>query len=355
MSWPIPDPDAIADRAATVYETAPALAGIDARSPNRVATANTRIVAMAAFDAYLHQAGIERELWPDTAVDNLLRLAAIYGVQQVAAQPSAGNLLVTGTATTPIAAGTTFSAPNGYVYATAATAALAGSTPVALPLVCTTTGAATNIAAGVVLTAVSPITGLSPQTGTVDSNGLTGGADIETLDALRARLLQRIRSDAAAGNSGDWASWVRAAIPNVLQVAVLPRWTGIGNVGLAVVMAGPAAPTAPQLAAISAYVNDPSRRPVTSSGIVLAATLTPVNVQLVLNPDTSAARAAALAALQEAFALDATVGGAVFTSRLDSAISAGDGEYSHERIAPAADVVMTATQFPVLGTVTWGA
>jgi hypothetical protein len=68
----------IASRAASVFEGA--LPGDpDARSTNSALGATCRVVAPALYGAYLQQAAMETELWPDTAVDNLDRLPASRG------------------------------------------------------------------------------------------------------------------------------------------------------------------------------------------------------------------------------------------------------------------------------------
>ena len=145
-------------------------------------------------------------------------------------------------------------------------------------------------------------------------------------------------------------TWAKDALSTVAYVETLPAWTGLGNVGVAIAMSGPRVPTSPELAAVAAYIN--ARRPVTAAVFVLGATLLPINISLHLIPDTVATRAAVTAALQIAFLQDAQIGGTVFASRLDNAIS-GSGEYAHERFSPTADVAVGATQLPTIGTVSF--
>ena len=65
MTWPLPAPGVIAGQVASVYESAPGLAGIDARSPNTIAGVNARAIEMALFDLYLFQSNLAAELMPD--------------------------------------------------------------------------------------------------------------------------------------------------------------------------------------------------------------------------------------------------------------------------------------------------
>lgn len=353
MPWPIPTPDVIASQAASIYEGA--LPGDpDARSPNSVLGATARVVGMATYGVYLGQAAQAIELWPDTAVENLDRLAGIKGLTRDPATPASFDTALQGILSITVPAGTQATGPNNLVYQTTAAVTLSGSSPVVANWVCTTAGSAGTLAAGASLTLVSPLFYLTSQTTTVVADSaLTPGEDEESNDSLRARLLLAWRTDAAAGNAADWAGWVRAALPGASYVAVLPRWGGLGNVGLAVAMAGPAVPSSGQLSTIGAYVSDPSRCPVTAVPVVFAATLQPVGVTLHLVPDTLATRAAATAALGRFFLQDAAIGGTIAMSRLDAALSAGDGEWEHVRSAPGADVVCASTNLPVLGGVSF--
>jgi uncharacterized phage protein gp47/JayE len=202
---------------------------------------------------------------------------------------------------------------------------------------------------------------LAPQSATVVADdALTPGEDVETNESLQARLLLKIRSDAKAGNSADWASWTQAVLPLVQYVSVFPRWAGIGNVGIAIAMAGPTAPTSTQITTLTTALSNPDQCPVCAVPIVFAAAFVPVNFTLHLVPDTLATRAAAIAALGQFFLQDASISnpakansGTIAMSRADAALSAGDGEWEHVRSAPTADVTVAAGSLPVLGSVTF--
>jgi uncharacterized phage protein gp47/JayE len=206
-----------------------------------------------------------------------------------------------------------------------------------------------------VLTLVNPLGGLSPQTATVDSSGLSG-EDIEDKETWRTRILQRIRERGAGGDADDYVQWTHEVLPTALARALSPA---IGMVTIAFAM--PSAltwrvPTGPEIDAVQAYVNDASaRKPLGAPEVdVIAVTLQPVDVTLSLNPDTTATRAAASNALALFFLRDAAIGGAIDVSRLDAAVSSASGEFSHERTAPSADTAAAdATSLLTLGTVTF--
>ena len=347
MSWPVPAPGEIASRAAAVFEGA--LPGIDARSPNTVAGAISRVTDMALADVYFELGYLAAELMPDTAIDTLDRHANTWGVPRLQPTAAIGNASFAGTVGAPIPAGLTFTAPSRAVVATAAAGTIGGGGTVVLPLVAAVAGSNGNQPGGTVLTIVSPLAGLNPQSCTLDGFGLSAGTDIEPIEAWRARILRRIRAPAMGGAAADYTTWVNEVLSGTI-VQPVPNGGGLGTVVVWITQGMTVASPA-EVALVQAYLD--VVRPVTAAVTVLAASLVPVNVTLHLSPDTAAIRAAAINALALAFVQDAAIGGTVFVSRLDNAVSSSDGEYSHERSLPSADVVMSAGQLPVLGTVSF--
>lgn len=344
MTWSIPDPGALASVAAGVFEQS--FPGADARSPNSGMAVISRVTGMSVYDAYLYQARLAQELMPDTALDWLDRHGAIWGVPRGNPQPARGNAAFVGADDIVVPGGVTLTSVTGVAYTTDSAVTLAGGA--VAPVTAVLAGVGGNLAGGAVLTLASPIGGLAPQSGAVDLNGLAGGVGIEALESWRVRILSRIRQQLMGGAPADYEAWVQQASPGA-YLSVQPAWVGLGTVGLLVAMRGPLVPTPSQLAAIAAYVAP--RKPVTAQVVVVPASLLAVDVSLHLSPDTVAIRAATLAALGLFFDQDAAIGGTIFISRLDAAISSASGEYSHERALPAADVAMGATQMPVLGSV----
>jgi uncharacterized phage protein gp47/JayE len=348
VTWPLPAPGVIAGQVASVYESAPGLAGIDARSPNTLAGVNARAIEMAIFDLYLYQSYLAGELMPDTAIDTLDRHAAIWGVPRLQPTYATGTAPFLGTPGIVVPAGFLVVAPSQAIFQTLASGTIGGGGGVEIALRSLVTGAAQNLPTGTVCAAISPLGGLSPQSVVLD--GMSGGTDLEATEAWRSRILARIREPANGGSADDYVNWAKAALSTVAYAEVLPAWGGLGNVGVAIAMTGPRVATSGEIAIVAAYIAP--RRPVTANVTVLGATLVAVNISLHINPDNVATRAAVNAALALAFLRDAKIGGTTFMSRLDNAIS-GSGEYSHERFAPSADVAVTATQLPTLGSVSF--
>jgi uncharacterized phage protein gp47/JayE len=370
MPWPILTPATIASNAAAVYENTPALQGIDARSANSVAAANTRIIGLTAYDLYLYQGYIAQQVMPDTATDWLYRHGNIWGVPQLQPTPATGNGVATSTGLIEVSipTGTLATGPTGALYMVTATAAIAvGSTTVSAPVVASVSGSGGNLPGGSTLTLVSPIAGLVAQQLVLDSNGAANGTNLESTTSWQSRILLRIRTPPQGGAAADYVEWAQAA--GAGYVNVITGWFGPGSVGVCIAAPGGIAASEQLVAAVQASIGiygvTSGLRPVTANAGVFAATLVPVPVSISLNPDTTAIRAAATQALTLFFAQFANttqliqqsaLGTApvVYVSRLDNALSSADGEFNHERQLPAADVnTFTPGQLPVLGTITF--
>lgn len=365
MPWPIPQPGDIADRAASVFEAdlsriyllknpnaVPADVQVDARSPYSQTAIYGRTVDMATQDMWFFLPRTVQELMPDTAIDWLPRHGAIWGVPQIQASAAVGAANFASVSGVEVPAGLALSVPGGLTYVTSAAVTIAANSTADIPVACTTPGSAGSLPAATVLNVVNPLGGLSVQTATVDTNGLTG-EDAESIDDWRARILLAYRNRGSGGNANDFERWAKEALPGVIVTAMS---LGVGLITVAFAVASGQTwrvPTAPEISVVSAYLNDAqNRKPLGAPFIyVVGATLQVVNFTLHLNPDTTANRAAAINALTLQVLADATIGGTVFMSRMDAALQNADGEFSHERTVPAADVTAGATTLPVIGSV----
>jgi len=367
MPWTVPQPSDIADRAAGVLEAEYARvyalrnpgappATPDARSPNSLLAIDARLTGLTTFDLYLYQGRLAKELMPDTAEDWLPRHGAVWGITQGQPVAATGNGLFVTNAALVVPALFEITAPGGAVYETTAAGTIAAAGTLSVPVAAQAAGSAGDLPASTALTPVAPLGGLVSVA--VDANGISGGADLESLDSFRARILQRIRARGAGGNASDWVQWAEQALPGALVAAISP---GLGSVTVAIAMpaiapaVGWRVPTAPELATATAYLNDgTARRPLGVPVVdVVAATLVPLNFTLHLNPDTVPIRAAAVTALTAWAIIDGAIGGTMEMSRADAALSAADGEFSHDRTLPAADYTAAPTSLPVLGTVSF--
>lgn len=262
----------------------------------------------------------------------------------------------TGTITLPADAGAVVSAAarlrrdDGAEYETVADAtAVAGV--ITLSLRAVEVGVGGNAPAGARLSFISPAPGVAASAA---AGELSGGADIETIEEWRARILARVNQPPHGGAAHDYVAWA-LAVPGVTRAWVMPQWLGIGTVGLAFVMDGRAdiIPTAGDVAIVQAYIDDPARRPVTADVTVFAPTPKPQDLSIRLRPDTPANRAAVMAELDDFYRREAAPGVSIWPSRLSEAISLAAGEFLHEFGSAMGEFTCAPHEIARLGTVTW--
>jgi len=332
------------------------LPGADARLRRSLLDVLARIVAGAVWLIYGSAAWIARQVFPDTAeLENLERWAAIYGLPRIAATFGAGSVTLTGVDGTIISAGTGLRRVDGVEYATSADCTIALGVATA-PVEAVVAGAAGNADVATSLAFIAPVPGAA-SAATVTTGGIVGGADQEDDAKLRARLLEELRTPPHGGSLNDYQAWALAALAGVTRVWVTSP--SIGVVSVLFVMDGGGGgggilPSAGQIASVQAYIDDPSRRPVTADVVVAAPTTTAVAFTIdLLTGDTAAIRAAVQAELVDLFRRDGTPGGTILLSHIREAISQATGETDHILTTPSANVVLGAGAIAILGTVTW--
>lgn len=158
------------------------------------------------------------EAFPQSASEDGVMLHADFlGLELQPATAAALRLRVSGTpaASITVTAGAELVGPTGLLYrADAATLTLDGSGFGHVRVVARDTGAAANLAAGAVLTWVTAPAGLAA---TAVVNAATGdaspllitGADQETVEQLRARVILARKEKAQGANRADIAGWAR--------------------------------------------------------------------------------------------------------------------------------------------------
>jgi len=172
MPWPVPLPAEISSRAAGVYSGI--YEDFNPTDANTVAGANCRIVAMTAYDIYQYQSYLMGELFPDTTIDNIDHHASVWGLTRIPPQASVGSGTVTGAETTPVPSGIVATDSFGNAYVTTTAATVSGGTAT-VSIGAASAGAQGNLAAGTVLTLLSPVAGLNPQSITILGDGSFSG------------------------------------------------------------------------------------------------------------------------------------------------------------------------------------
>lgn len=327
------------------------LPGADSKLPASVLDVLARSYAGAAYGLYGYIDWLARQILPDTAEEELLgRHAANWGLTRKAAIGASGLVALTGVQGTVVPIGTALVRDDDVEYRTTEAVAIGvGATDVAVEEVIG--GATGDTATATVLRFVAPIAGVNAGA-VVQAPGLTGGAAEEDDEALRARLLARIRNPPTGGSRGDYERWA-LEVPEVTRAWVFPGWMGTGTVGVTFVMDGrpDILPLPDDVATVEAYL-DP-RRPVTADVVVFAPEPFPIDMHIRLNPDSAQTRAAVISEIDDFFARDAQPGGIIFISRLREAISIAAGETWHDLQLPELNIQAAAGSLPVRGDVNW--
>jgi uncharacterized phage protein gp47/JayE len=304
---------------------------------------------------YGYQGWMALQLMPDTAETVYLeRWASIWGLARRPAVAATGAVLVTGTAGAVVPAGAEFLRIDRVVFQTpdGATLDAAGTATVAVQAV--TVGRLGNTAPGVQVQTVGALPGVVAAA-FVDALGIGGGADIETDDALRARLLFRIQRPPMGGSASDYVAWA-LEVPGVTRAWVTPVEQGAGTVVVRFTMDDDQHPNGIPWLEDVVLVRDHLNglRPVTARVIVLAPVPHAIDVAITrLTPDTPTVRRNVEIELHDTLFRHGAPGQTVFASWLWEAISMAAGEQHHTLVEPPGDVPLPAGDLPILGSVTY--
>lgn len=376
MPWPIPYAKTIFERIAATIEQKlsdiktdvdPAALSRAVRSSHGMISLLERPVALEAREIHDHVAFYGRQCFPDTAEEEFVeRHAAIWGIVPRPATAATGDIFVEGTAGTPLAAGIEFSTINGIIVKSTCPVTLDETGSARIPVKCVASGIVGNLAAGIAANTVEPFSDI--KRAIVAAPGLAGGAEAETWQELRARVLQRIRQPPHGGAAFDYIEWLSAKF-DIRAIAVAPEWIGRGSVGLIVAMKDGNSgrpPSEDEKEAMLDYIGRPGSphgvRPVTAHVVIVSASAKILPMRVRVRPFNTATKKA----IEDAWAAfilsigdendegnETPIGATIYRSRLIEALSAAAGEYAHDLIEPAENIVLGKTDYPVAGEVTF--
>lgn len=329
-----------------------------------------RVFAGNAHEEYGAIDFISKQIIPTTAEAGFLDdWAAVFKITRLAATFAQGPCDFTGTGTEFIPQDTVVLDGDGTQYKTVGDLTLvagAGTVDVIAP----ESGTIGNLEEGEALTLEAPISGVDNDA-TVGTGGIVGGADQETDEDLRQRLLFVIRQPPHGGAVQDYVFWAQL-VNGVGEVFVLPFNGGqVGNVDVSFLTDDPdnPIPDAPLIAEVQAIID--AERPVTvCSQTVFAFEAFPVNFVIELKPDstdTAEVQANVIAELKALIARESSPAGNIYSSaagtyvdggtiplsRINEAISQAQGEFDHVTTVPVADVTVDVGKIHSLGTVSF--
>ena len=326
-----------------------------------------RIYAGAVHLLYGFIDNLTDQFFATTAATTFLdQIGSEFGVIRNAATSAVGTITITGIPPSSgvlIPAGTELQNSGGFKYTTDAAVTLIASS-ITVAVTASEAGVDSNDVAGAVLTFTSPIINVD-STAAVDSDALTGGADIETDDDYRERILSRKRQAPSGGTELDLITW---ALENS---GVTRAWTddlfqGAGTIAVYFVRDNDTSifPDAAEIATVRAYIvshTDPATGQIVGIAVTAEPGLfvfapTPLTVNMTINifPNTTAVQNAITTNLEDLFLREAGPGQTLFLSRISESISQAAGEERHTLVSPAADVGAATNELQILGTITFG-
>lgn len=305
-----------------------------------------------------------RQLFVTTADEaGLENHAYEYGLTRKSATAATGVCTATGTNGVSISAGTQLLSAAGQVYETDSAVTISGGVA-SLNFTASEAGEDGNDEAGISLTFVTPITGVNTSA-TVDSDGISGGADEETDDELRARILFRKRYPPHGGAAFDYEAWA-LEVSGVTRAWCFSEYSGSGTVGVAFVRDNDTAtiiPNSAQRTTVRDYIvshTDPATGitvgcPVTAEPGLTMIELTPLSVDLEISiyPNTSAVTNAVEDAIEDLIKTEGGPGETIYLSKISEIISLTPSEERHTIISPTTDITANTSQVHVLGTITF--
>lgn len=323
-----------------------------------------KVIALCSFEQELRRKWLLDQIFASTAdIVWLARHGFELGLTRYPALPALGSATWPATPGTVVPAGLQLTRPDGVTFTTLKDETAAGNA-VTLALQADEPGSLGNTDPGTLLTFVDPgelPDGISGP-GTIDADGLGGGADAEKVEQFRARVLRRKRNPPQGGAAPDYETWVGDALGAVVErvyPASFVNDTRSVWVAFTVNDQPHGIPTPAQVTIAQAAINDPVRRPLCARAYAIRLQELPIPVQIRrLQPDTTDTRISVETELAATFADLAEPGlpsGDTVLSKswLTQAVSRAVGENRHQMPLPLDDIAVPPGYLPVLGPVTY--
>lgn len=342
------------------------LDGADALLAQSNLRALAEMMAGMGWGLYGELAWLRRQLFADTAEGEYLeRHAEMKKLARKPAAKASGSVTIAGLVGAELAEGTAGQAGNGVVVVTDALATIGAGGTASVAVTAQDAGAAGNLAAAVTVNLVTAVAGIDA-VATVDEPGMDGGADEESDDDLRERLLLRMQETPQGGADTDYRQWA-LEVPGVTRAWPSPKEMGLGTTTVRFMMDNvraaengiPQGDNASDYIAGSGdqqtvYDHIDALRPCQGVLFVVAPIAVPLDLTITgLNPDSAAVRAAIEASVNDMLLRDAEPGGTIRYSRIVEAISVAAGESYHKLTAPIDDVTHDTGEIAVPGVITY--
>ena len=296
--------------------------------------------------------------------ETLEKHGAEYGIFKNFGARASGSATAIGTIGILIPAGTELQSTSENKYITNADYTIGTGGNVIINLTAKEVGTAYNEAAGIILDFISPIAGIISYV-TVNIDGITNGANEDTTDEYRTKILNRKRKPPHGGAEGDYIKWALEYSGSITRAWEIPEYMGIGTIGLAFVEDNEATifPDDTTKLAVKNYIFshiDTSTGktvgiPVTATPGFFIIDLIPytLNFTIQISPNTSAVQAAVTAMLEELILQVGAPADTITIGEFYESIMGSVGLQKAKLIYPTTDVATPVSSLHRLGTITF--
>lgn len=325
-----------------------------------------RALAGAVHGIHGHIDWRVRQMFPQTCDDDILETlhAPLWlGEGRLPAVAASGKGTVKGNAGAMVPQGTLLNRSDGAVFVVKTGVTIPDAGKISVDLVADTAGAAGNTAVGEKLTIANTISGVES---TVETDGISGGSDIESIESLRERIIESRINGKDVGRTTDWARWARE-VPGVTRAWAVPLLSGIGTVTVYFMRDGDSDP----------FPNEEEQRKVQihleKTGlpfgeiIATAPKKRVLDMQIQIKPDSLENRHSVEAKLKalisrhsapvqydiDGYVPTPVTGITIPLTHFSEAISTAPGEYDHVLQSPISDVSCNVGELLELGKITW--
>jgi uncharacterized phage protein gp47/JayE len=339
------------------------LEGADASIPNSVLRVLSDVTGAATHLVCQFVYWATQQLLPDTAeAEWLSRHASMWlknsdgTTGRKLATLAVGQVYLTGQAWQPVPIGQRLQNDAGLQYETTQTVFLgAGAVPTPTPTRALDPGAAGNMQSGQSLKLIQAPPGVDSEAAVIE---MDFGADDETDDDLRTRVLLRIRNPPQGGAAIDYELWA-LSVPGVTRAWCYALEMGMGTVTVRFMMDVVRAdeggfPRQRDVITVADAID--KVRPVAVKDMFVVAPIRQrINVQIArLVPDTPTVRAAIGLSLQQMLRERAIPGQPIYAVWKSYAIMSAPGVISFALQNAQDDLMQSPGHMPVLGNIVYG-
>lgn len=308
---------------------------------------------------------VKDQLFVSTAdVEHLERHGSEYGIFRNFGEKAEGDATASGTVGIIIPKASELQSASGNLYLTNADYTIGAGGVITISLTAKEVGVDYNENFGITLTFVSPISGIS-STVSVSGDGIVDGADEETDDQYRTRILNRKRQLPHGGAEDDYKQWALEYSGSVTRAWTIPQYQGAGTIGLAFVQDNEdnIFPDDATMTSVKNYIiehTDDSTGhdvgiPVTAEPgfFIIPVSAYTMNFTVQLSPNTATVQASIIEKLEELILQRGGAGQTITVSQIYEALTQAVGEEKSKLVYPASDVAAPTNRVHVLGTVTF--